>query len=159
MGPAWMYLEQGPRRDTWAWEMPGACGSAAALAPHCATPRVPHHLCPHSALSSACSPRERLAPGRSWTRTMGASTALSLLQSELKIPLFLCGVCGRPEGWEESSALGHRALAGLQMQFDVTSPCTTEGTLRWVLEALYPQWDCRSYILDFEVSHGLTGRA
>lgn len=30
-----------------------------------------------------------------------------------------------------------------------------EGTLRWVPEALYPQWDCMSYILDFEVSRGL----
>lgn len=37
---------------------------------------------------------------------MGTSTALSLLQSELKIPVFFCGMCGRLEGWEESSALG-----------------------------------------------------
>lgn len=37
---------------------------------------------------------------------MGTSTALSLLQSEFKIPVFLRGVHGRPEGWEESSALG-----------------------------------------------------
>lgn len=28
-------------------------------------------------------------------RTMGTSTALSLLQSELKISVFFCGVCGR----------------------------------------------------------------
>lgn len=141
------------------WEMPQACGSAAALAPHCAIPHVPHPLCPHSALSSACSPRGRLAPGRSWTRTMGTSTALSLLQSELKIPVFLCGVCGRLEGLGESFTLGHGTVAGLKMQFDITSPCTVEGTLRQVLEALYLQWDCRSCILDLEVSNGLAGRA
>lgn len=115
MGPAWIYLGQGPRGATWAWEMPQACASAAALTPHCAIPRVPHPSCPRSASSSACSPRGRLAPGRSWTRMMGTSTALSLLQSELKIPVFLCGVHGRPEGWEESSALGYGALAGCKM--------------------------------------------
>lgn len=90
---------------------------------------------------------------------MGTSTALSLLQSELKIPVFLCGVCRRLEGPGGSFALGHGALAGLKMQLDVTSPCTVEGTLRWALEALYPQWDCVSCILDLEVSCGLTGRA
>lgn len=69
------------------------------------------------------------------------------------------GCVGGRRGGGESFTLGHGTVAGLKMQFDITSPCTVEGTLREVLEALYLQWDCRSCILDLEVSNGLTGRA
>lgn len=116
-------------------------------------PSCPHPFCPPSALSSACSPQGRLAPGRSWMRTMGTSTASCLLQSELKIPAFLCGVCGRkalPWGTEHWQVFKCSLMS---------PPPVAQRGHSGVLEALYPQLDCMSCILDFEVSHGLTGRA
>lgn len=74
----------------------------------CPDPSCAILVFPCSASSSACSPRGRLAPEKSWMRMMGTSIVLFLLQSEFKLLAFLSveGMHGRLEACERKPCPG-----------------------------------------------------